>query len=34
LAKALLPKVQGQASGEGHDSSTQGLLNYYLANKA
>jgi glucose-6-phosphate isomerase len=34
LAKALLPKVQGQASGEGHDSSTQGLLSYYLANKA
>lgn len=33
LAKALLPKVQGQASGEGHDSSTQGLLGYYLANK-
>lgn len=34
LAKALLPKVQGEASGEGHDSSTQGLLSYYLANKA
>ncbi|WEJ60352.1 glucose-6-phosphate isomerase [Devosia sp. FJ2-5-3] len=34
LAKALLPKVQGQQSGEGHDSSTQGLLKYYLANKA
>ena len=34
LAKALLPKVQGTASGEGHDSSTQGLLKYYLANKA
>ncbi len=33
LAKALLPKVQGQASGEGHDASTQGLLSYYLANK-
>jgi glucose-6-phosphate isomerase len=33
LAKALLPKVQGQASGEGHDASTQGLLGYYLANK-
>src|SRR5690606_10368316 len=30
LAKALLPKVQGTASGEGHDSSTQGLLKYYL----
>src|SRR5690606_29462270 len=34
LAKALLPKVEGKASGEGHDSSTQGLLGYYLANKA
>ena len=34
LAKALLPKVRGEASGEGHDSSTQGLLKYYLANKA
>ncbi len=33
LAKALLPKVEGKASGEGHDSSTQGLLAYYLANK-
>ncbi|NGP17540.1 glucose-6-phosphate isomerase [Devosia aurantiaca] len=34
LAKALLPKVKGEASGEDHDSSTQGLLKYYLANKA
>ncbi|MGV3573529.1 MAG: glucose-6-phosphate isomerase [Devosia sp.] len=34
LAKALLPKVQGEESGEGHDSSTQGLLKFYLANKA
>jgi glucose-6-phosphate isomerase len=34
LAKALLPKVRGETSGEGHDSSTQGLLKYYLANKA
>ena len=33
LAKALLPKVEGTQSGEGHDSSTQGLLAYYLANK-
>ncbi len=33
LAKALLPKVQGEASGEGHDSSTQGLLAYYRAHK-
>lgn len=34
LAKALLPKVKGEATGEDHDSSTQGLLKYYLANKA
>ena len=33
LAKALLPKVEGKQTGEGHDSSTQGLLAYYLANK-
>ncbi|MDB5615066.1 MAG: glucose-6-phosphate isomerase [Devosia sp.] len=33
LAKALLPKVEGKQSGEGHDSSTQGLLAYYLAKK-
>lgn len=33
LAKALLPKVEGKETGEGHDSSTQGLLAYYLANK-
>lgn len=33
LAKALLPKVEGKESGEGHDSSTQGLLAYYLSNK-
>jgi glucose-6-phosphate isomerase len=33
LAKALLPKVEGKQSGEGHDSSTQGLLAYYLAHK-
>jgi len=34
LAKALLPKVKGEQGGEGHDASTQGLLGYYLANKA
>jgi glucose-6-phosphate isomerase len=34
LAKVLLPKIQGQVDVAGHDSSTQGLLNYYLANKA
>ena len=31
LAKALLPKVEGTASAEGHDSSTQGLLNHFHA---
>ncbi len=34
LAKALLPKVQGEQAAENHDSSTQGLVKYYLANKA
>ncbi|MCF1742425.1 glucose-6-phosphate isomerase [Paradevosia shaoguanensis] len=29
LAKALLPKVEGTASPEGHDSSTRGLLAYF-----
>jgi len=29
LAKALLPKVEGSASSEGHDASTRGLLAYY-----
>ncbi|MDB5561222.1 MAG: Glucose-6-phosphate isomerase, partial [Hyphomicrobiales bacterium] len=29
LAKAILPAVEGTASSEGHDSSTQGLLAYY-----
>ena len=29
LAKALLPKVEGDASAEGHDSSTQGLLAHF-----
>lgn len=33
LAKALLPKVKGDVSGEGHDSSTKGLLGYYLSHK-
>ena len=31
---ALLHKVKGEESGAGHDASTQGLLGYYLANKA
>ncbi|WP_417309547.1 glucose-6-phosphate isomerase [Devosia sp.] len=29
LAKALLPKVEGKASAEGHDSSTKGLVAAY-----
>jgi len=29
LAKALLPKVEGDASSDGHDASTRGLLAYY-----
>ena len=33
LAKALLPKVEGKESGEGHDSSTQGLLKHFHALK-
>jgi glucose-6-phosphate isomerase len=33
LAKALLPKVEGHAPAEGHDSSTLGLLRAYLAQK-
>ena len=31
LAKALLPKVEGAESAEGHDSSTQGLLSHFHA---
>lgn len=34
LAKALLPKVEGPENGDGHDSSTQGLLAYYHRIKA
>jgi glucose-6-phosphate isomerase len=29
LAQALLPKVEGRASADAHDSSTRGLLEYY-----
>lgn len=29
LAKAILPKVEGTAGSESHDSSTRGLLSYY-----
>jgi len=34
LAKALLPKVEGTADAEGHDSSTQGLLAHFHALRA
>jgi glucose-6-phosphate isomerase len=30
LAKALLPKVEGKAKADGHDSSTKGLVETYL----
>ena len=33
LAKALLPKVQGQEKASGHDSSTHGLVDAYLKMK-
>jgi glucose-6-phosphate isomerase len=33
LAKALLSKVEGVEGAEGHDSSTQGLLNHFQALK-
>lgn len=33
LAKALLPKVEGKESSDGHDSSTQGLLAHFHALK-
>jgi glucose-6-phosphate isomerase len=33
LAKALLPKVRGEAPADEHDSSTRGLLAYYLEHK-
>ena len=29
LAKALLPAVEGSQDGEGHDSSTRGLLAHF-----
>ncbi len=34
LAKALLPKVEGKAGAEAHDSSTQGLLAHYRSFQA
>ena len=33
LAKALLPKVEGKAKADGHDSSTKGLVDAYLKMK-
>ena len=29
LAKAILPELKGDAEVETHDSSTNGLINYY-----
>ena len=34
LAKALLPKVEGKAKADGHDSSTRGLLAAFHRMKA
>jgi glucose-6-phosphate isomerase len=34
LAKAILPELEGAAEVKSHDSSTNGLINYYLKNKA
>lgn len=33
LAKAILPALEGKKALEGHDSSTTGLIQYYLSNK-
>ena len=33
LANAILPKLEGTAEVTGHDSSTNGLINYYKANR-
>ena len=33
LAKAILPELEGSAPVSSHDSSTNGLINYYKANK-
>ncbi|KAJ1555445.1 hypothetical protein HK096_008903 [Nowakowskiella sp. JEL0078] len=33
LAKAILPELKGDAPVTGHDSSTNGLINYYKANR-
>jgi len=34
LAKAILPELEGDSPVSSHDSSTNGLINYYKANKA
>ena len=33
LAKAILPELDGSGDVTSHDSSTNGLINYYKANK-
>ncbi|EED86678.1 glucose-6-phosphate isomerase [Thalassiosira pseudonana CCMP1335] len=33
LAKKILPELEGEGDVESHDSSTNGLINYYKANK-
>lgn len=33
LAKAILPSLDGTKGVEGHDSSTTGLINYWLQHK-
>jgi glucose-6-phosphate isomerase len=33
LAKAILPELDGNEIVSSHDSSTNGLINYYKANK-
>jgi hypothetical protein len=32
-AKAILPTLEGKKGTEGHDSSTAGLMNYWLKHK-
>jgi len=33
LAKQILPELEGSSDVTSHDSSTNGLINYYKANK-
>ena len=33
LAKKILPELEGSSEVTSHDSSTNGLINYYKANK-